>query len=261
MQNSVAFTTFKELLRTDLKIFKQTFGDKLFDLGIWVSTVAFVNSYLMPAFGLSPAYTNFIIAGLCASAGLFEVWPSAVNIISDLDGDRIINYHLTLPMPSWLFFMELICSYAISSAALSIFVVPFSKIILWNRFDLSNFHLGKFILIFTLTNIFYAAFTLFIASLVSGMKKIGTMWMRLVYPLWFLGCFQFSWLVLFKQVPILAYINLFNPLTYIMEGIRSAILGTEGYLPFSACLIMLTIFTIMCIVIAIKRFKKRLDFV
>lgn len=261
MSTAIAFTAFKELLRTDLKIFKQTFSDKVINLGIWVALNALITAYLMPAFGLSLDYTNFLIAGLCASAGLFEVFPSVVNVVSDLEGDRVIEYYFTLPLPSWLVIIKSIAYYAISSAALSIFVLPFSKLILWHRFDLSNFNAIKFAVIFVLTNIFYGAFIPWIASRVANMPKIGNVWMRFVFPLWFIGGFQFSWAVFYDKAPWLAYLNLLNPLTYIMEGTRSAILGSQNYLSFLLCVGMLILFIALCIFAAVRKFKKRLDFV
>jgi len=79
---------FKELLRSDMYILKNTIADQVVNLIIWLSSMLIVNSYLMPAFGLSAGYSTFILAGLCASAGLFGVFPSVANMVSDFNGEH-----------------------------------------------------------------------------------------------------------------------------------------------------------------------------
>ncbi|MGC2310567.1 MAG: ABC transporter permease [Candidatus Babeliaceae bacterium] len=247
---------FKELLRTDLYILKGTILDQIINLLIWISSMILVNSYLMPAFGLSTTYSAFILAGLCASAGLFGVFPSVAVMVSDFEGDQIISYYLTLPIPSWMIFLRLILYYALNFGMLGILVLPVGQLLIWNQFNILNVVFGKFILIFILTHLFYGAFTLWIASRVRNMTKIGNVWMRFVYPIWFLGGFQFSWAVLAQKWPFLAWVNFLNPMTYIMEGIRSTVLGQAGYLNFWLCIGMLSIFVVLCTWHGIALLKK-----
>ena len=250
---------FKELLRTDLKVFKQVIPDRLINLLIWVTIMITVNGYLLPSFGLSASYGSFILAGLAVSAGLFEVFPSVVALVTDFEGDQTISYYLTLPLPTWLVWFRLVIYYALSSAALAVLVLPYGQLLLWNTFTLVHVHIVKFALIFTLTSLFYGALTLLMASFVKNMATIGNVWMRFLFPLWFLGCFQFSWAILHKRAPLLALVNLLNPVTYAMEGTRAAVLGQEQYLPFWVCVALLTCYTVLFTLIAIKRLRKRLD--
>jgi ABC-type polysaccharide/polyol phosphate export permease len=250
-----------KLLQSDLEIFTQTIGDKLIDLFIWIVTMVLVTNYLMPSFGLTTDYTGFMVASLVVSAGLFEVYGSVTTLISDFEGHDITSYYCTLPMPSYLVFIEKIAYYTINTCAMGILVLPISKLLAWNTLDLSQLHIGKFLLIFMLSNIFYASFTLWTTSRVKGMEQIGSVWMRFVYPLWFLGGFQYSWLVLYKFSPTLAYISLINPMVYVMEAARAAVLGQEGSLPYWACLGMLALFTVLCTWHGLTRLKKRLDYI
>lgn len=255
------FYLFKELLFTDFAILRQVIVDQSVNLVIWVTANILVMGYLMPSFGLAESYGNFILAGLCGSAGLFGVFPSVVNLVNDFEGDRIIDYYMTLPLPSWLIFVRAMVFYAINFALIGLLVLPIGKLLLWNSFALSEVHFIKYIIIFVLTNLFYGTFTLWIASRVSNMIKIGNVWMRFVFPVWFFGGFQFSWYVLASKWPLFAYLNLLNPITYVMEGTRAAILGQPGYLPFWLCACMLIFFCIICGWHSIVRLKKRLDFI
>ena len=252
---------FKELLKTDFIIFKQVFFDKLINFMIWTICLVMVNAYLMPFFGLPKLYANFILAGICAAGGLFEVFPSTVTLITDFEGDNITSYYLTLPLRPTFVWIRLLIYYAVSSASLSIFVLPVGKLLLWDQFSLSTIHIPAFALMFILANLFYGALTLWLASKVKNMTKISNVWMRFIFPMWFLGGFQFSWATLNTISPALGYISLINPMIYIMEGFRAAILGQAGYLPLWVCAIMLTIGCVILTANSIYRLRKRLDFI
>ena len=260
VQNSFFPLIFK-LLQTDLEIFRQTIGGKLIDLFIWIVTMIFVTTYLMPSFGLTTAYTGFMVASLVASAGLFELYTSVTNLVSDFEGHDMTSYYLTLPMPSYMVFIEKMIYFTMNTAVLGLTVLPLCKLLAWSTFDLSQFSIIKFSLIYLLANIFYAAFTLWITSRVPGLEEIGSVWMRFVYPVWFLGGFQYSWKVLYDFSPTLAYIGLINPMTYVMEGSRAAILGQEGSLNIWLCCAMLTLFTIVCAWYGLRQLRKRLDYI
>lgn len=250
-----------KLLRTDLELFKRTINDKLIDLCIWITTMVAVTAYLMPAFGLSPHYTGFLVASLVASAGLFELYTSATNLVSDFYGDNITSYYLTLPMPSWLAFLEKIIYYTINCSVIGIVVLPLSKLLAWNSFSFEQTSFPKFFLIFILSNLFYGAFTIWIASKVPGLEMIGSVWMRFVYPLWFLGGFQYSWNVLYEYNAPLAYLSLLNPIVYVMEGSRAAILGQAGSINFWICVLMLLLLTLLFGWHGMKLLKQKLDYV
>lgn len=254
-------TTFWYLLLTDLTVFKQNLWHQLLDMLIWASTITIVFTYLMPAFGLSQGYSGFVIASLCASGTLFNIFPSVMNLVNDFDGERMIGYYLTLPIPSWLVFVKLMVFYAISGMTMGIVVLPWCKLIVGSNFDLSNLSLLKYLMIFIVSNMFYGTFTLFLATCVPNPTKIGRIWMRILYPLWFLGGFQFSWDVLYANAPMFAYINLLNPFVYIMEGTRSAILGDISSINCFVAVGLLLCYCVAFGVLALKRMKRRLDFV
>jgi len=263
MNKSIVFYAyvFKQLLIEELIIFRETFADKIIDLGIWVSCTAGIFGYIMPAFGLSADYGSFQLAGLIASAGLFEVFPSIMMLVSDIEGDRVISYQLTLPVPSWLILMKKIAYYAINGLSLAICVTPIGKLVLWNQFSLTNISIIPFLLMVIVTSIFYGTLILWLASKVKSMSKIGNIWMRFIFPMWFLGGFQFSWSVLYKVCPPLAYLNLLNPMTYVMEGMRAALLGQQEFLSVWLCILALIVFSMLSGWRATVKLKQRLDFV
>jgi len=228
---------------------------------IYICTTVLIFAYVMPEFGLQESYGAFMLASMCSTTGLFQSFGYLAELVADIEGDRVISYCFTLPIPSWLVFIRLIIYYTISFMLLSILVLPVGKVMLWNSFSLAGVNYGKYVLIFLLTNIFYAVLALWTASFVRSLLRLDSVWMRIIYPLWFLGCFQFSWASLWQVSPALAYINLINPITYIAEGTRAAVLGQAGSLNFWYCVLALVLFIGLGGWHAIRRLKKRLDFV
>ena len=100
-----------------------------------------------------------------------------------------------------------------------------------------------------------------IASFVKNLAAIEHVWLRFILPLWFFGGTQFSWQTIYNIAPYIGYLTLLDPLVYVMEGMRAAVLGQEGNLPFWLCVAVLWVLTVVFGWWAIKRLKTRLDFV
>lgn len=251
----------KELIYSDLKVFKQTVLGKLIDLTIWVTLTLFVTGYIMPYFGLSNNFGTFQVGGVLAAAGLFELYTSVIDLVDDFEGNKIINYSLTLPIPSWLAILSKTIYFFIISLFLTLCMIPVAKICLWNQLDLTQINYFKLLMALISANIFYGSFTIWASSITKNMQTLGSIWARFIFPMWFLGGFQFSWAALYKAIPVIAYINLINPMIYITESIRTAILGQNDYLNFWLCIGAILIFAITFFILGLQNLKKRLDFI
>ena len=255
------FHTAKELFLTDWKIYRPLLKDKIIDNAIWVTCSIFVNAYLLPKFGINPMYGIFAFAGMLASAGMFEGYASIVNLVGDLIGGKVTYYYATLPLPTWLMFTRLILSNASLYMILTFTYIPLGKLLLYNRLDLGAIHWLQMIIIVVVSSLFYGAFNLFTTSFIDGFEHIGSVWARFIFPLWFLGGFAFSWAVLYETTPTFAYIDLLNPILYISEAFRVALMGQPGFLNFWLCITMICVFGVAIGWIGIERLKKRCDFI
>ncbi|MCB9493258.1 MAG: ABC transporter permease [Epsilonproteobacteria bacterium] len=254
-------SVFWHLLSTDLKILRFQIADKLIDMLIWVICGVIKSGFILPAFGVSKEFGAFVLVGSCATAGLFEVWPAVIGMVSDFTGEKVISYYFTLPMRSWFVLLRAVVAYATNAALIGIFVLPVGKLILGTAFNFANFSFMRFLLIYVLTSIFYGALTIWLASFMKDISKAGSVWMRFLYPLWILGAFEFSWEMMYNFSPVAGYLSLLNPFIYVMEGIRGAVLDWQGSIPFPFCVLALLTFSTLCAAHGIVRLKKRLDFV
>ena len=250
---------FLQLIKIDLIILKKDYWNKIVSTIIWLTCVLLVTNYIFPKMGMTNTYGTFYAISTIATSTFWNVWSKNAEFAADLDGNKTIFYYLTLPFPSWLFFVKEAVSFAIQCIAISIIILPLSKLILWNSLDLSDLSIIKFIAIFLLINLFYGFFAIFTSSFAKNIKNIDRIWTRILFPLWFFGGTQFSWYTMYKFFPKLALFTLLNPVIYTNEGLHAATLNPKDYISIWYCLLMLIIFSIIFGYIGIKRTKKRLD--
>ncbi|MBY0109548.1 MAG: ABC transporter permease [Candidatus Babeliaceae bacterium] len=254
------FMTCKNLIWSDLTVYRQTIIDKIIDVGIWAGLTVLVTGYVMPYFGLVN-FGPFQFGGIIAAVGLFEMYASVVDFVSDLEGDRAINYNLTLPIPSALALMSKSAYYFLVYASLTFAMLPIGYLCVWGQLPLMQVSYGKLILAIFFQCMFYACFILWASSMINNMAHLGRVWNRCIFPMWLMGGFQFSWLALYSVLPALAYINAINPMIYITESTRVALLGQTGYADFWLCLVAIAGFSAICFAMGVRNLKKRLDFV
>ncbi len=250
------------MLWADLIELRQTLVSKIINIGIWLSCTIIVMGYIMKAqFALDPNFGFFMLAGCIATVGIFETYPRIFTLISDFEGDQVIFYDLTLPIPSKLVFIKKMLYLTLNFSIMGLFMLPLGKLFLLNQFNMMQVAWIKFVPFFILINAFYATFAFLVASFIPSLAQMEQVWIRFIFPLWFLGGFQYSWQTLHQISKEVSYVALCNPITYIMEGMRAIMLGQDGYLPFWLCLSVISVLAVASGWLAISRLKKRLDFV
>lgn len=259
MQSST-FYTFLALLHKDITIYNKRLIYRAIDSIVWMTSSLMVAYRIMPLFGITnPQYGTFVLMGNLAIWGLFEMLTSIAMFLGDLEGDKSITYYLSMPLPSSAVFIEQALASAYRSMASSILLLPLGKMILGNDLVLSNINWPCFMIAFVIINVFYGFFTIFVTSYISDLAGLTMVRSRIMFPLWYLGGFQFPWKMLYSAIPTLAYINLCNPMIYVMDGIRSTALPTDQYLPFWLCMSMLTLFSGLFGYLGIQKLQRRLD--
>jgi ABC-2 type transport system permease protein len=252
---------FRQLLCAKLVNIRSTLTEKIINIYVWAGCTLFVMSYLMQSFGLAQNFGQFQLAGILSVVGLFELYGNTATLVADLEGDRIIAYYLTLPTSMLTVLLSYICYYVIMSMSMSIALLPLGKLLLWNQFHLIDVAWLKFGLFMMLINLVWAALAFVLAAYLSSLDKLSMAWCRVIFPLWFLGGFQFSWMTTHATAPMLAYVMLLNPVIYATEGIRAVMLGQDGYLSFWLCFIVMVAVLAIAGAWAFVAMKKRLDLV
>lgn len=248
-----------QLFKRDFLSLRRLFPSKFFDTFIFFLTNALVWGYITPQQATSNTYGTFLIVGSIGIFGLIEVVAQVSLFISDLEGKKTISSLLILPIQANTLLAYRAFFWAITSGMLSFLLFPIGKLLLFSQFNLENISYFKTLLIFITANLFYGFFALWVASLVKKLHSIEWLWARIIGPMWMFGAFYYSWNALAKLSYPLALFNLLNPLVFIMEALRSAVLGPSGYLPFWPSLGIVWVWIIGCGWQGIRSLKKRLD--
>ncbi len=252
---------FCKLVATNFYIARQELVGKMINFYIWAFCSLIVMGYIMQDFGLAANYGCFQLATVIGTVGLFEVYGNSFRCIVDFEGDGHIGYYLTLPASPSIVWWSMICSYSLIGIILSLLMLPFGKLLLFNSFSFSTISWIKFAIMLVLANVFYGVFTLAVTAHVGALSKMENVWSRFIFPMWFLGGFQFSWASIYKLSAPLAYVLLCNPIMFIMEGTRAAVLGPQDCLPWGLCCVALCGFTIAGWLYTQYKMKRLLDFV
>lgn len=251
-----------QLFITDLTIFKQYIVQDSINIIIWFSCITVIVGYAYPAMGMPSAYGTFFAFTLIASEGYWRIWPSCFSLVADLDGDRTIDYLFTLPMPSWLIFVEGALFHAFKTLLFLGITLPLATLLMWGKIEWQLFSPGKFCLIMTIFSLFNGFFYILLSTITDKVEKLRLVGIRIILPMNFLGATEFPWHIVYAKLsPALAYFLLLNPLVYAMEGVHAAALGQDGFLSFWLCAASLASITTLCAYVGIRRFKKQLDMV
>lgn len=258
--NSMTLHCLFQILKTDLiKYYKKTALDDLLNFAIWVVCVLTIAAYVFPQMGMTHSYAAFMAISTVVSISFWAAWGVTAQFVSDLEANRVVQYYLTLPISAKLFFAKQVLFYMLRSMVTSLMMIPLSKLVLMDAFDMSHVSIAKFVIAFSASSLFCATLSLLMTSLVKGMYAIDNVSMRFLFPLWFFGGSQFAWYTLHAVSPVLAYISLGNPLLYAMEATRAAFFGQAGCLPFWPCIGMLILFSLLFGYVGTRRLIKGLD--
>lgn len=258
-------------MRTNTRIFVTLIRQKLVSLmpellnsvinvWIWVGLTGFVAGYLLQHFGMAQDFGPFQFAAAVGTLGLFEYWVWIFDLLGDIENDNVIGYQLTLPCSAHIVFAAHVGYYALSALMQSLAALPIGFILFWRQLPIMSVSWGWFALILLASSIFYGVFALWVATVIGSSEKIHNLWGRVLFPLWFLGGYQFSFAAAQAAMPWLAFLMLFNPMTYIMEGFRGAIIGGDT-IPVWVCVLVLSGLCVPLFFDAVRRFRKQLDFV
>jgi ABC-2 type transport system permease protein len=234
--NNIAI--FLALLTRDLKVLKRRLNNLIIDGLILVSVTVLIFGYLLPLLGMpttliAPIFLGNSLSFFLASLG----YNFATRMVYDLKFDRFIDYFLTLPLPKRWLFAYFITSFIIESSIVTLPLVTLGIVLLGKNFGPINGNFITFLAVYFLVLLFWALFFLGSSFTCSYQWFKSNMWARRIMPLFVLSSAFFTFKTITTFMPTMSTIMLCNPLTYVVEGLRAALLGGSDYLPLPTCLV------------------------
>jgi len=216
-----------------------------------------VFGFLMPRMGLvQRGYTAALLPGVIAvSLALAAVQSVALPLVADFGWTKEIEDRLLAPVPSGLVALEKIISGAAQGVIAAVFVLPLARLIMGPIEGLALGHVVEIGTILVLGSVAFSAIGLYLGTVIEG-PQVGLMFGLIIAPMIMFGCAYYPWSGL-DHVPAMKYAVLINPLTYIAEGLRAALVPDKPHMPVWAVLAGLLVVTLGAWRLGLKAFMKR----
>lgn len=251
-----------QFVRRDIQAYRHRLPTLIINLAIiypTLYTVSFAYIQSRAYFGADITARTVLFSGNITLLALVVSFTLAFTLLSDLDGDRHIDYLITLLSPRLIlieriFFDSLFVFFLITP------FFPMCKLMLGNQFDTSNTSWTSLYGIIFAASFCCTTYNL-LAACTLRLHQIENFWVRFTAPLDIFGGAFVPLSIMKATIPIFGTIVLANPFIYITEGARSAILGTTEFIPVITCIGILILFTLFFMLCSFYLLKKRMDYV
>jgi ABC-type multidrug transport system permease subunit len=230
---------FGALTRRDLYILSKQIKNFLIDGTVIIATRVVAFCYLFPVMGMSAHFIGPIYIGSIISLFFNINYAQAMRIVFDLKFNRLIDYQLTLPIKHTWLWIQKIVGIALNVACITAPLIGASIFVLSSQIPDMEPNVLAFIIIYILTLFFYATLCLAFAFNYNYDWFMYNIWPRRLTPLFCFGGVLFPWKAVYAFWPSLGIAFLFNPITYVAEGFRSTLLGSDQYISYPICIALL----------------------
>jgi ABC-2 type transport system permease protein len=210
----------------------------------------FVFAYVLPKTqgtgGAGPApggisFATILVPGMVASAVMMQgIMSVSTPLVMELSYTREIEDRVLAPLPLWTVGLSKIVSGALQGCVAGLVVLP--CVILVHapgqapHVSLHNWPAALLVLV--LASLLMAGLGLLFGTVVEP-RKLSLFFTVMMVPITMLGCVYYPWAAL-RHVGWLQWLVLLNPLVYVSEGLRWALVPGVPHLPLWALLSVLT---------------------
>lgn len=259
MPISDSFRIFWALTRRDVYILSKQIKDFLIDGAVIFCTRITVFCFLFPAMGMSPELIGPLYVGGVLSLFFNITFAQSVRVVFDLKFNQLINYHLGLPINrNWLWIQKIV-SFSINGACFTAPIIIGGTLLLKSLIMNMQLSIIAFTVMYLLTLLFFSIFFLMLAFNHPYDWFLSNIWPRRLTPLFCFSSIMFPWKLVYAFWPPLGLLFLCNPFTYIAEGLRSSLLGSDQFISYSICIPVLICSIGLAWLGLLSSIKKRLN--
>ncbi|MEQ3550747.1 ABC transporter permease [Pseudonocardia nematodicida] len=184
---------------------------------------------------IAEGYGEIMLPGLIALNAMFGALQSVtLPLVLELSWTREIDDRILAPMPVWAVAVEKIVFAALRGLLASVLMVPIGMAMV--DVDWSAAGMAVAFVMMVLGALVGASVGLTLGTIVPP-RRITVMFAVVFTPLLFTGSVQYPWLSL-DDLRWFQVLSALNPLTYVSEGIRAALVPHVPHLPLWICLLV-----------------------
>lgn len=250
---------FYALLRRDLYVLSKHLYNFVIDGCIGTTTKAIIFCYFFPLMGASPDLIGSLYLGSLLGTVISTCYGQSLRIVFDLKFNRIIDYQLTLPMQTHFLWMLHALTTSLNAACIITPSLAGAVFFLHLKLGIINISIIPFIVVYVLSFLFLGTLLTTFAYTYSHEWIMTNLWPRRLSPLMYFSSMLFPWKSIYNFWPSFGIVCLFNPMTYITEGLRSTLFGPEHGISYTICIPMIIFYIILTTVFLIIGIKKKLN--
>jgi ABC-2 type transport system permease protein len=200
-------------------------------------------------------YANLLFPGLLALTAVITGMQSlAFPLVAEFGWTKEIEDRLLAPMRTALVAAEKVVFATVRSITATAIMIPVGVLVLgsipWRASGLA-----LFLAVLILGALLGAAFGLVIGTLVQP-QQINLVFSLVFTPLLFTGCSQYPWPSL-SRLPWFQVVTAANPMTYVSEGLRAAMVPYVPHIRPWICLVALVGALVVLMAIGVRGFYRR----
>ncbi|GEL19827.1 ABC transporter permease [Pseudonocardia asaccharolytica] len=203
---------------------------------------------------VSPDYGSIMLPGLLAMNAMFAALQAvAFPLVFEFSWSREIEDRLLAPMPIPLVAVEKIAYASLRGLVASVLMVPIGMLMIDTHWPASG--LGPALLMVVLGALLGATMGMVIGTAVPP-RRINILFAVIFTPLMFTGSVQYPWHSL-TDLRWFQVISALNPLTYVSEGVRAALVPQVPHLPLWLCIVVAAAAVVVLALLGIRGFLRR----
>lgn len=254
-----SFAVFKELMIRDVHILRAVFYKSVIEGMIFLTIAYIIYGLLLPHTGLKVTMVAPLFWGMLILVVAQEAYDCARSLATDIALNPALSFYRTLPISFSWFLVRYIVRSFLQLMLNSLLLFLGGELLFGPQLQGSLSRIVLFVFTYGVMIFFFATFALMTGAAASIAWFRDNMWSRIYIPFVFGGCLYVSWFSTYAIVPLFAVLFLLSPFTYAVEGLRAVVLGQEGYLPLSLCIIMMLLLSLIQIVLFRRWFIQRID--
>jgi ABC-2 type transport system permease protein len=223
---------------------------------------AFVFAYVFPRIGQgigggSGQFATILLPGLMASTLMFQgIQAVALPLVQEFSVSREIEDRVMAPVPMWVVAFAKVVSGAIQGVCAAIVVIPAVWFASGGEASMNWGHPVLLAAIVVLAAFVSAAIGLVMGTVISP-RRINYLFALLLLPMTLLGGVYYPWSALDK-IHWLQIAVLFNPVVYMSEGLRAALVPGIDHLSLWAIFALLLGAFAVLLAVGLRSFQRRI---
>lgn len=250
------FRPFAALLRRDIVVTRDELPAFLSQVMLQPLFLLFVFGKVLGSLGYTRGdYADLLFPGLLAlTAVMTGMQTLAFPLVAEFGWTREIEDRLLAPMSTTVVALEKVLFATLRALFAGVFMIPVGVLVLgsipwrWSA-------LPAFLAVLVLGALLGASLGLVVGTLVQP-NRIQILFALIFTPLLFTGCSQYPWPSLSRLVWF-QVVTAANPMTYMSEGLRGALVPSVPHMQPWVCLLVLPISIVGLLAVGIRGFHRR----